>query len=107
MTETSGLTTEPEFWAIHFEDAAVSPDVFTEEESARSTFKRRSDNWNCYLFGPANEIDRLRASLSEKKVDIDHLRSVVRLAASMSIGTPDVLACKEAAQAALGGEDRG
>lgn len=46
-------------FAILYEDQARSAEVFDDEHSARNTFEKRSDNWNCTLMGalPAVKVD--------------------------------------------------
>lgn len=53
----------PEYWLIHFEDADMSPEIFTSEDAAKYRFEKVSENWNARLFADGNYIGSARTEL--------------------------------------------
>ncbi len=37
-------------WLIYFDDRDMPPEIFTIEDAARESYRRRQQTWNCYLF---------------------------------------------------------
>lgn len=54
---------DSEKWIIIFDDASRGMNVYGTEAEARDHYERYSDSWNCHLFAPVSEVDRLRSHL--------------------------------------------
>lgn len=54
-----------QYWLLHFEDADVTSQVFTDESAAKAAYERAKDNWTCTLFAPTEALDEARKHLAD------------------------------------------